>query len=267
MSGNQLLDEATPGIGHNQPPLAERLEEQTSPLRIRSAELVAVASTAVIIDDTSAAKVTELIGLMRAHIRKIEAEQETESKPYDDALATIDAAYSPLRKGLADVIGKTAREGLRGMITQYEIKRQEEARAERERLAEEQRRRDAEAAEARRQLEEKRTTGTASVGDELAVLQAEDEAARLGQRAEAIRPVPIHTNLGNVSTTRQVVVEVTDLRKALGWLLKSPIRATLEETVKTIMARYVRGLGVAQVEHGVDIPGVAAKIERVASVR
>jgi hypothetical protein len=267
MTGNQLVDEAIPGMGHNAPPLSERLPEQAAPLVAKMRELVAVASAAVIIDDASAIKVTDLLGLCRAHLRKVETEHEAESKPYDDALATIDAVYDPIRRQLVEVIGKNAREGLRGMLTTYENKRLAEAEAERARLAEEQRRHEAEAEEARRQLEEKRAAGNAGVKDELAVLQAEDEAARLGQRAEAIRPVPIRANLGNVGTTRQIVFEITDLRKVCGWLLKSPIRPSLEEAVKQIIGRWLRNLGVAQVEHGVDIPGVEAKIERVAAVR
>jgi hypothetical protein len=269
MTGNQLLDEATPGMGHNQPPLRERLAEASAPLAARLKELTDIAASAVIIDDPSCAKVVDLLGLFRAHLKIVEAEHAAESKPYDDAVATIAGVYDPIRRSLAVVIGANAREGLRGMITAYEAKRQAAAEAERRRLAEEQRIRDAEAAAARRKLEEKREAGSAGVADELAVLRAEDEAARLGQRAEAIRPVPIRGNLGNVGVTRQPVVEVTDLRILCGWLLKSPIRPSLEEACLQIIRRYVRhNIGVSQIEaRGVDIPGIEVKIERVAAVR
>ena len=269
MTGNQLLDEATPGMGHNQPPLGERLADQTRPLFERLGELSLAINSAVIIDDASCAKTVDLLGLCRAHLKTVTTEHEAEALPYKQALDTITGVYRPIEQQLAAYIGANAREGLRGMITVYEAKRQAAADAEKARLAEEQRIRDAEAAEARRKLEEKREAGSAGVADELAVLQAEDEAARLGQRAEAIRPVPIRGNLGNVGVTRQPVVAIVDLRKLCGWLLKSPIRASLEEACLQIIRRWVRhNIGVSQIEaRGCDIPGIEVKIERVAAVR
>jgi hypothetical protein len=269
MTGNQLVDEAPPGMGHNQPPLSERLPEQTAPLVAKMQELVGVASTSAIIDDASCGKVVDLLGMCRAHRDKITTERDTELHPYRSAIAEIKGAYDPIVRQLEAVIGANAREGLRGMITQYEAKRQAEADAEKARLAQEQRQREAEAEEARRRLEEKRTAGNAGVKDELAVLHAEDEAARLGQRAEAIRPVPIRANLGNVGVNRQPVVEIVDLRRLCGWLLKSPIRPSLEEACLQLIRRWVRhNIGVSQIEaRGVDIPGIEVKIERVAAVR
>jgi hypothetical protein len=272
MSSNQLVDEAIDPrlmIGGNNPPLGERLAESSAPLLARLEQLVGVASDALIRDDASCAKVVDLLGMCRAHFKTVTTEHQTEALPYKQALDTVDGVYRPIEQRLSAIIGANAREGLRGMITQYEAKRQAEADAEKARLAQEQRQREAEAEEARRRLEEKRTAGNAGVKDELAVLHAEDEAARLGQRAEAIRPVPIRANLGNVGVNRQPVVEIVDLRKLCGWLLKSPIRPSLEEACLQLIRRWVRhNIGVTRIEqHGVDIPGVEVKIERVAAVR
>ena len=270
MTGNQLADGITDPrlmIGGNAPPLTERLAEDVAPLAARLKELSDVAGTVVITSDEACAKTVDVIGLCRAHLDAVSRRHAEEAAPYKLALEQIDAAYRPIERTLTTLIGPSAREGLRGAVTAWERKRQEAAEAERQRLLREQAQRDAEAEAARRAVEEKKAGGSASVADELAVLQAEDAAARLGQRAEAVRPAPVRANLGTVGSTRQIVCEITDLRKACGWLIKSQMKLTLEEVVRQIMARYLRNLGVAQVEAGVDIPGVAARIERVAAVR
>lgn len=268
MSSNQLVDEvANFPRNHNAPPLSERLAEDVAPLAARLKELADVASTCVINSDEACAKTVDLIGLSRAHLEAVTRRHAEEAAPYKLALEQIDNAYRPIERSLTAIIGTNAREGLRGAVTVWERKRQEAAEAERQRLIAEQRQRDAEAEAARRALEEKKAGGSAGVADELAVLQAEDAAARLGQRAEAVRPAPVRANMGTVGSARQIVCEITDLRKACGWLLKSPMMPTLTEVVQQMMARYLRNLGVSQVERGVSIPGVEARIERVAQVR
>jgi hypothetical protein len=264
---NQLLDEALPGPGHNLPPLSERLAEDVLPLAQRLQDLAQIADTAAILDEGSCAKVVDLIGLCRAHLDAVQRRHAEEAAPYKEALEQIDNAYRPIERSLTAIIGPSSREGLRGAVTVWERKRQDAAEAERLRLQAEQRQREAEAEAARRALEERRAGGSAGVADELAVLQAEDAAARLGQRAEAIRPAPVRANLGTVGTARQIVFEITDIRKAVAWILRSTLKGQLEEAVKTITGRHLRALGVNAVEQGVSIPGVDARIERVAQVR
>jgi hypothetical protein len=263
---NQLLNEI-PGPGHNLPPLRERLAEDVLPLAQRLQDLAQIADTAAIIDEGSCAKVVDLIGLCRAHLDAVQRRHADEAAPYKEALEQIDNAYRPIERSLTAIIGPSSREGLRGAVTVWERKRQDAAEAERLRLQAEQRQREAEAEAARRALEERKAGGSAGVADELAVLQAEDAAQRLGQRAEAVRPAPVRANLGTVGTQRQIVFTVTDLRKAVAWILRSTLKGQLEEAVKGIVGRHLRALGVNAVEQGVDLPGVEARIERVASVR
>jgi len=267
MSDNQLARELEPGIGHNQPPLGERLAEEVAPLKARLEELAGVAATAIIIDDESAAKIVDLVGLCRAHRGEVEAQRNAARAPYTETLKTIDQAYKPIADALTEIIGVDARSGLRGTLTLYERKRAAEAQAERDRITAEQNRRQAEAEAARRAAEEKKATGSGSVAEELAAMQAEDAAERLGRQAAGIRPEPVRAALGQVSTQRQIVCEITDLRKACGWLIKSPLVPTLKQVVKEIFTRHLRNLGVDTVARGVDIPGVEAKIENVARVR
>lgn len=268
MSSNQLLDEAGSfPRDHNLPPLKERLAEEVAPLAARMQELAAVAGTAVIRDEASCAKTVDLIRLGQAHLDAVKRRHAEEAAPYKEALEQIDNAFRPIERSLTAIIGPTAREGLRGAVTVFERKRQEEAEAEKQRIHAEQAMREAEAEAARRALEERKAGGSAGVADELAVLQAEDAAARLGQRAEAIRPAPVRANLGTVGTARQIAFTVVDIRKALAWILRSTLKGQLEEAVRGIVGRHLRALGVNAVEHGVDLPGVDARIERVAQVR
>lgn len=267
---NQLLDEVTDPrlmIGGNSPPLSERLAEETAPLAAKMQELAAVADTAVIIDEASCAKTVDLIRLCQAHLDAVKRQHAQDAAPYKEALEQIDNAFRPIERSLTAIIGPTSREGLRGAVTVFERKRADAAEEEQRRIRAEQLQREAEAEAARRALEDKKAGGSAGVADELAVLQAEDAAARLGQRAEAIRPAPVRANLGTVGSARQIAFTVTDIRKAVAWILRSTLKGQLEEAVKTIVGRHLRALGVAQVEHGIDLPGVEAKIERVAQVR
>ena len=267
---NQLaveLDSTFPR-DHNQPPLSERITLELAPLLEKRVELLAIAETAVIIDEESAQKVTDLGKLMRAFELEVDAARDTMMRPYLEATREINAAFNPIAGPVAIARqGADGRGGLRQMLTRYLAKREEEAQAERDRLAAEQRTREAEAEAARRAVEEKKQAGGAGVADELAVMQAEEAAGRLRRQAEAIRPEPIRSQLGTVGARREIAYEITDLRKLLGWAIKSSLRGQVEASINTIVGRHLRSLGVASVERGLGIPGLATRIEKIAQVR
>jgi hypothetical protein len=51
-------------------------------------------------------------------------------------------------------------------------------------------------------------------------------------------------------------------------MLKTPgIAGQLQAAASTIMSRYLRGLGVAAIEQGVDVPGLEVRIQKQAQVR
>lgn len=254
---------------HNQPPLELRLNEELASFNERAAALVEVAATAIIVDDVSASKVVDLAGLMRELESALTDRRAELKRPYQEAQRLIDqafvAAISPLARAR---VGEDGRGGLRGMLSQYQARREAEAAAERGRLAEEQRKREEDAAAARRAAEAKREAGKGTVGDELAALKAEDEAADLGRRAAAVRPEPIRAQLGQVSQVRSIAFKITDLRKALSWAVRSGLEDKVAQALRTIVGAWLRQLGVDAIERGaVDIPGVEVSIERQASIR
>lgn len=257
-----------PGIGHNRPALSEQLVEELAPLRARQAKMIEVAGQAVIIDDESAGKVTDLSVQVKALAEEIRQARDDRLLPYLTACQLINDQFNPLIAPLAATYGDRTT-GLRGMLGAWVQKREAAAAAERARLAEEQRQREEEAAAARRAVEEKKAAGAGTVAAELNAIKAEDAAETAHQRAEAIRPnTPIRSQLGTVGTVRTIAYDITNLRHVLGWAVKQPtILRFIEAETRKWVGAYLRQLGVDAVEKGVEIPGVKAWIERSAAVR
>jgi hypothetical protein len=257
----------TPGIGHNSASLGELLTEEIAPLKERAGTLIAVARTAVIVDDESAAKVIDLGQMLAALEKELDDAREARGRPFLEATRTINGTYNPLIEQLAIVragpLGsdKKRRGGLRGMLQAFKDKREAEAEAQRLAAAAEQRLREEAAAEARRAAEQSNT-----LGDQLAAMKAQEDAAAAARRASAIRPEPVRAQLGSLGSRREIAFEVSSYPKALGWLLK--VRKTEAQTaLKEIIAKQLRSMGVDAVEAGVQIPGVEARIETTAAIR
>lgn len=250
------------------------LDDVIAPFAETSAEMLAIAASAVIIDDESAAKVSDLTIIMRTWERDLDARREELKRPYLDACRLIDATFGAAmrpvvlarageNRGRADEVL-----GLAGMLDAFAAKRRAEEAAERARLAAEQRRLQAEADAARQAAEEKAKAGEAgSVADKLAALKAQESADAATRQAEAIRPTPIRSQLGQLGSRREIAFEITDARKLLGWMLKQPLAGNLTQAVRTIMGAYLRNLGVAAVDRGIEIPGLTAKVETSTQVR
>lgn len=263
-----------PGIGHNRPPLGEELVGEVAPLASRQAVMIETAGQAVIVDDDSAGKVTDLSVQVKALEEEIKQARDAKLRP-------INEQYNPLIAALAAAYGNKMT-GLRGMLNAYVQKREAAAAAERARLAAEQRQREEEAAAARRKAEEAQAAGKGTVAAELGALKAEDAADRAQQRTEAVRTAPIRSQLGQVNTTRSIAhdfdgetegEQLAAARKALGWALKQPgMRAVIVADLRKMCGAYLRQLGVDAVERAQTtatelIPGVKAWIERSAGVR
>lgn len=262
-----MNDGSIPGIGHNQPPLEERLAEEVAPFAARQAAMLAVVKEAVIVDDESAGKTNDLLIQIKSLEQEIQRACGVALDPYLNACRLIHQHYDPLIRGLNAAYGDRVT-GLRGMLTQYVRKREAAAEAERARLAAEQRQREEEAAEASRAAEAARESGKGVVAGELAALAAEDAAEAAARRAAAVRVgAPLRSTLGQVATVRSIAYDITNLRLVLGWAIKQPLKAVLEAEVRKLVGSYLRQLGVDAVERGVDIPGVRAWIERSAGSR
>jgi hypothetical protein len=267
---NQLLAESTFPRDHNQPPLSERIAEAVEPLLTKRAELLALAETSVIIDDESAGKVLDLIKILHGFEKAVDAQRDEMMRPYLEMVREINAAFNGLAGPVTLArVGPDGRGGLVLMQRRYDAQREAAAQAERDRLLAEQRQREAEAEAARRAAEEKARAGKGSVADELAVMQAQEAANRLARQATAIRPQPVRSHLGSVGHTRRIAFEITDLRKCLGWLLRSTLRTKLQKAADDLIRGHLRELGVDAVEAGAvaDVPGLSARVVREAQVR
>jgi hypothetical protein len=263
MSANQLVDDARFGIGGNQPPLDEYLPELLAPFRTRQAQMIEVAKSARIIDRESAEKVVDLDVLIKGLAAELETQREQLKRPYLDACKLIDGQFGALTQPLG-----VARNSARLMLTSWNRAEEERAEAVRQRLEAERRQAEAEAEAARRVAEEKRTAGSNSVAAELEAMQAEEQARRLADRAATVAAEPLRSHLGAVGTRREIDFQVINLRTLLSWMLKTPgIAGQLQAAASTIMSRYLRGLGVAAIEQGVDVPGLEVRIQKQAQVR
>src|SRR5678816_1879459 len=85
------------GRDHNQPPLAELLNEELVPFRERRDELVRVAETAAIVDDDSAAKTLDLAQLCKLFEDDIDDRRKQLAEPHRQAQKLINDAHNQLR--------------------------------------------------------------------------------------------------------------------------------------------------------------------------
>jgi hypothetical protein len=259
-----------PHLGHNRPPLAERLDVDLAEMRGRADALLAVAKTALIVDGDSAAKVMDLSQKMREVEEELDELRKCLSRPYRDAIALIKTSVDAIADPLGIVRqGPDGRGGLRLMLTQWDDKVRAEAAAARQKAEAEQREREEAAAAARRRLEEQANAGKNVAADELRAAEAEEEAERARQRAEAIRPAPIRSDAGVLARAREISFTIDNVRQAIGAILKLPGGlSAAEQFVRTFLGKYLRGVGVAAVEKGVTIAGVSVTVElRAANVR
>lgn len=258
------LARRAPNLGHNKPPLAEALDAEVEVWRRRSEEILALVGDAVIIDAESAKKVTDLAAKTKDLEDELDKARLARGKPFRDAQAlvnsTFDALIRPLKLARE---GEDRRGGLRGMLTVFDNKVRAEAEAERRRLEAEQRQREAEAAEAQKKAEEAARAGAAGqVNAELAAARTREAADQARLRAEAVRPIPIRSHLGQVSRRREFRFEITDLGATIAWLITQPgHKNNVEQSVRTIVGSYLRSLGVDAVARGVEIPGIEITVD------
>lgn len=252
-----------PGIGHNRPPLAEAIEAEVEPFRVRAADLLDLAGQARIIDADGAKSVLDL-GIKLKNIEdEIDAARLERSRPYRQAVGLINGLFGePAQRLKLARDGEDGRGGLRGMLTSWDNKQRAAAADEQARLRKEQLQREAEAREAERKAAEAEAAGRGQVNAELQVTRAREAAEQAQRRAEAVRPEPLRSHLGQVSRRRDIKFEITDLGAVVAWLIDQPgHRNNVEQAVRTMIGSYLRSLGIDAVAQGVAIPGIDAKVE------
>jgi hypothetical protein len=152
-------------------------------------------------------------------------------------------------------------DGLNVMLTTWDDKQRVAVEAERRRLAEEAARREEEATAARAAAEAKTQAGRTDPAAALEALKATDEAERLTRRAEAIRHEPTRSQLGQTTRRKQIKFVVEDLAARLRDIMGSPRKKQIKAAVDLITDQELRSLGVAAVEHGVEMAGVRMWVE------
>jgi len=256
------LRQRAPGIGHNQPPLQEALTEELAPSLSRADRLIDVASRSVIVDETSAGKLVDLVRQLKELHDELDSSRLARTRPFRDAQKAINDHYHALQLKLTMAIGgASGRDGCVGQLTKWDDRKKAELDADRRRLAEEARKREEEAAAARAAAEAKAQAGKIDPAAELEALKASDEAERLARRAEAIRHEPTRSQLGQTTRRKQIRFEIQDFAARLRDIMRSPRRAQVEQLVHKLTEHELRDLGVAAVESGVQIIGVRAWVE------
>lgn len=243
------MNDIAPGIGHNRPDLAESLAEETKPFRERADALITSVNNSKIDSPETAAQVTTLGNLLATHRADVETARKEAAKPFDDGKATVQTVYA---RGILDPLDR-AIGACRRMLDAWRDQQTALAVAE-------QRKRDAEAAEARRVAEEadRARREAEAAGDPAAALKAEMEAMQAAERAEklesgegTIRPDQmIRSQAGSASTATQRVPVVTNIGECLAWLIVNQPTALIE-SITPIIARLIRAK--------MTIPGVETR--------
>lgn len=261
-------------VGHNRPVLAEVLEEELSADRERAQQLLETAGHAAIADDDDAAKTGELIVLIKAHEKHLDAARETRKRPFLEDSRIVDRTFGALidRLVIARLGPDRKTGGLNALLTAWERRRQEAAQLERERLyAEERRKREEAEAMILAAAKAARDGEPGAVLAELGAVEALTAADRLQARVAATVPQPIRTSMASVGSRREIEFEIADLSKALRWLVKT-YENPLRQAARTIIGTHLRSQGVAAIEraqHGERelIPGVEVRLAARAQVR
>lgn len=244
-----------PGIGHNRPPLADRLESDFAELKTRAD--LALKAKPVILDQESAGKVLDLMRTMRDLAGEANTLRQKLQKPYHDAAQAVAAASETVRAPLLAQVPV-----LQAMVTAWDDKQRAEAEDRRQKALQEQRDREAAAAEARRKADEAADAGKSTVIADKAAEHLREEAERAAIRAEAIRPEPVRGNLGQGTRRKVIKFKVENIREVLGELLRDAAdRARVEEATDQIVGAKLRAVGVAGVERGITIKGLKAWVE------
>lgn len=227
-------------IGDNsgaEPSYAEQMLAGSLPQRDRATLLIEALNDSSIDSPETLDAVTTLGNLIAAHKGAMDATRKELKKPWDDGAAAVQGAYQPTIKLLDDAV-----EVAKGMIDGWNAHLAALAR-------EEQRKRDEEAAAARRVAEEAQAKQreAEAAGDtkgaldaELAALQATEAAKKIDTAPPTVQPgAMIRTQAGSAGARTERVPVIDDLRKCVAALHKGHRQALLD-AVKPVVDRLTR---------------------------
>jgi hypothetical protein len=219
MANNPIFDDVpawpdqagtAPPMGHNRPPLdeeaaatyREELLKDRPDFMQRVADMEAAVERVEVTDDTTASRAGDFIKMTRQAVQHAEKAHATAKKPYLDAGRAVDSAKNDIVARLDKI-----RTAIQPKLNTFVAQREAEARA----------RREAEAAEARRQADEARAAEelrreASDANDAEAMEQVPVMATPV---AAAARPEPLRSDAGTTVSGRKVwQSEVTDYAAA-----------------------------------------------------
>lgn len=244
------------GLGHNRPPLDEEARAQfrenlladRPDFEVKLDQIVAAADRVNVSNDDEYGRAGDLIKIMRAAANHASEAHERAKRPYLDAGRAVDQAKNAVIARL-----DAAKAKVQPQMNEYAAQKEAAERAERERVAAEQRRlaEAAEAAERERERAEREAieAAQAATNEEerrAANARAEEAAARAQEAMEAaaIAPAaaakaePVRSDGGStVSTTTVWNSQVEDYGKALKAVKSDP---KVKEAIDAAIKRLVR---------------------------
>jgi len=262
------MNEMSPApMGHNLPPLADLLVEETEALKDRAAELAAAVGRAHVSDDDTAGKAVMLAKMITTHRADIDKARVVRKEPFLEGGRTVDAHFKGIDGLLAQVDGKGKVIGgplaaLLKMLDDYRAKKEAEAAAERRRLQDEARKQQEAAEEAERARQEALQAGNAqaAMDAEVKALQAQAATETLATQAAATQAQTIDSGVGAKAFGRKTYrAEITDLKAALKHAI-SVDKAAIEAAVQGVYDRQVRA-GVR------ELPGAIVRETTTTSIR
>jgi hypothetical protein len=94
----------------------------------------------------------------------------------------------------------------------------------------------------------------------------DEKKAKAAEEPAGTVSAPIRGHLGQLSRRQQIAFEITDPLAVVTWLRgQEAYSAHLDNFLSRVIGDHLRSLGVTIVAHGVDIPGVSARVEQGAA--
>lgn len=255
LPGENQVSARVVGIGDNRPPLDEEARAQfrenllaeRPDFEVKLDQIVASADRAVVTNDDEYGRAGDLIKIMRAAASHATDAHQRAKQPYLDAGRTVDAAKNAL---IVRLDGAKAK--VQPLMNYYAAKKEAEERAERERVAAEQRRLAEAAAAAQRereQAEREAREAVAAATNAAERAAAEERAAAARAAAEeamaeaALAPAapakaePVRSDGGStVSTSTVWNSQIEDYTKAMRAVKSDPkVREAMDAAIKRLV--------------------------------
>lgn len=253
---------AVASIGHNRPPLEELIPEEFRAALLserpdfleKFSNLIEAANRARAVDEETLGRCSDLVNAYRACQKHIDATHKAVKQPHLEACRLVDSEKNSLSGQIA-----TAKSKVEAIGNAFVAKREAEARAERERIAAEQRAAAEAAAKAERERQEAEEAAIRAANEAVSAEDREEarkraeDAARVAEEAmanAALAPVaqpkaePVRSDAGaTVSGKQEWACEVEDYAKAFKSVKTDPkVKEAIDAAIKRLVKAGQREL-------------------------